>query len=405
MKAAKKHISVFEHQPLRKGDGDFGEHQLEALQKYHGEKGTPFFTLIHNGVKFCEYVGVLQVGNVTIEVLPKIDRNDTDTDKWHGILIDMLRQSGILKVSAPSSASLRLKSNSILDLYIELFLNECERFFHKGLVKKYRKTEGNLFALKGALQFGKHIQQNLIHQERFYTRYTTYDKEHPLNKVLYKTIHLLSKINTSSLLTGRINRLLIDFPELKDIAVSDAFFNRLVFDRKTEDYRQAIEIAKLLLLNYHPDIMRGQNHVLALLFDMNLLWESYVYKKLKKLEDTNFKVKAQQKQVFWKPENGYSKNIKPDIVISIKDVVKAIIDTKWKLPNDMLPSDDDLKQMFAYNKRFLSIESVLLYPGNNEIRKGAFFDDGFCSVQCVSILKEKKLDAEVFKEIKQQFCY
>ena len=111
----------------------------------------------------------MQVGKLTIEVLPKADKDD-NTTKWQNILIGMLRAIGMFKVYAPSSSSLKIKNNSILDLYFELFVKEIEYLINKGLIKKYRKTESNQFALKGSIKFAKHLQKNLVHQERFYIR-------------------------------------------------------------------------------------------------------------------------------------------------------------------------------------------------------------------------------------------
>ena len=69
MHSRKPHIiTVFEHDRLYLGNGEqnLSAKQLKSLQEYHGTKGVPWFTLIHNGVKFCEYVGILQVGNLLI---------------------------------------------------------------------------------------------------------------------------------------------------------------------------------------------------------------------------------------------------------------------------------------------------------------------------------------------------
>ena len=53
-------------------------------------------------------------------------------------------------------------------------------------------------------------------------------------------------------LRGRAVTMLFDFPELHTVSVSKELFDNLQFDRKTEDYRNAINLARLLLLNYQP---------------------------------------------------------------------------------------------------------------------------------------------------------
>jgi len=266
-------ITVYEHQTLHVNRA-LSEQQLEALQSFYG-KGVPYFSLIHKGVRFCEYVGVLQVGSMTIEILPKVDKNvrsgEKERNKWRDVLIGMLRAVGGFKVDSPSNSSLRIRQNSILDLYFDLFLTELEKLLHQGLTRQYRQIKTNTTSLKGSLQFGKHLQQNLVHQERFYVRHTIYDNIHPLNQVLYKTLKLLNRIHTHPTLHSRIGALMLNFPEMPDIPVSEAFFERIIYTRKTEPYNKAISIARLLLLNFHPDVNKGQNHVLALLFNSSCM--------------------------------------------------------------------------------------------------------------------------------------
>ena len=96
------HITVFEHQKLQLHKG-INQQQLESLQAFYGEKGVPYFSLIHHGVKFNSYVGVIQVGTTTIEILPKADRQpNPDTSSWRSLLIGMMQAVGTIKVTAPS---------------------------------------------------------------------------------------------------------------------------------------------------------------------------------------------------------------------------------------------------------------------------------------------------------------
>ena len=400
MSINRKHISVFEHQTIKLNqviDGvKFDESKFKAFEGYFGEKGVPYFYLIHNGVRFNEYVGVIQVGDTVIEVLPKADNSFAGINAkkhWRDILIDMLFAVGIFDIQTPSSTALRLKSNSILDLYFELFVNEVEYLIHNGLVKKYRRKEGNVTALKGSLQFNKQIQKNITHQERFYVRHITYDTEHLLHFVLYKTIQLLKQINTSSALHSRIGALLLNFPEMPQLKVTETTFDRIIYDHKTLSYRKSIEIARLLLLQYHPDLSKGRNHVLALMFDMNKLWEQFVFVSLQKNKQTNITITAQTSKHFWKPENGYRSAIKPDILIKNRNGNCMVLDTKWKNLNGFNPSPDDLRQMYVYHEYYGARKVALVYPGPVSLEtRGAFFPTPFytqmdkvCSVIMLSL--------------------
>lgn len=116
-----------------------------------------------------------------------------------------------------------------------------------------------------------------MHQERLYCEYTTYDVHHGINQILYKTLKLLSRINTSPSLYSRIGNLLLNFPEMDDLKVTETNFKKITYDRKNVRYKDALNIAELLLLDYHPDVKSGKRHILALMFDMNRLWEKSMF--------------------------------------------------------------------------------------------------------------------------------
>jgi 5-methylcytosine-specific restriction enzyme subunit McrC len=362
-------ITVFEHETLRKGTGphQLETDQLKGLQHYYGQ-GVPYYDLVHDGVRFNQYVGVIQIGKTQIEVLPKADQIDGDETKWRNLLIGMLRVTGGFDIKATSYSDLKIKPNSILDLYFELFVRELEYLLQVGLIKQYRKKEGNVTALKGNLLFSRHIQQNVIHQERLYVQHTTYDIEHQLHYILLKALRLLQQINSQSALVSRIGSLLLHFPDLQDIKVTPKTFTQIVFNRKNAHYKKAIEIAEILLLQYHPDLSTGKNNVLALMFDMNKLWEKFVYVSLRKCFHSKISITAQKTKLFWQSRNsqiGTSQRatLQPDIVINQGTPNCLVLDTKWKNIGDSKPSIEDLRQMYAYSEYFGARQVALVYPG------------------------------------------
>lgn len=378
-----KHIIRFEHEKLVFDMQVEEERKLyEALEAYHGEY-TPFFKLIRNGVQFCEYVGVLQVGTTIIEILPKADKS-RDASVWQNILINMIRSVWGFAVKESGTSNLKLKNNSVLDLYFELFVSELESLLHKGLIKKYIRQEKNAKALKGKLSFAKHIQYNIIHKERFYIETTAYTVDHRLHQIIFEALMLIHKLNRNAVLASRIGNLLLNFPEQERIRINGKTFDTITYDRKSQVYKTIIDIAELILLNYHPNISKGRRQVLALMFDMNALWEQFVLGLLRKsLKD--FKVSGQITKRFWKG-NSLSSNMRPDIVL-YGNKCTVVIDTKWKNLNGKSPSPDDLRQMFVYHEYFEATKVALLYPGEGEQIAGQFylkdqsgFDDKHCYI-------------------------
>lgn len=379
---AVSHITVFEHESLHtdRGEQRLTTKQLAALQAFYGNKGVPYYSLVHKGIRFNEHAGIIQVGRTVIEILPKADKSG-DANVWRNVLVSMLQAVGVFDVQSPGSSHLNLKAHSVLDLYFALFVQEMEYLIRRGLIKKYRRTEGNQTALKGSIQFARHISQNIVHQERFYVRCTTYDKQHELHALLYKTLQLLVRLNVPASLKSRLTVLLMDFPEVyspKILKVTEDTFRKIHFDRKTAPYRNAIKIARLLLLNYHPDISRGNHDVLAIMFNMNLLWEQFVYGSLKKYSPQGSSVEAQTVKNFWQPvAGGYPSRMKPDIILNAHTPDCMVLDTKWKnIAGQRNPSPQDLRQMFVYMTYYKAKKTALVYPGSaNDSRSGRYYNE------------------------------
>ena len=371
-------IRVFEFDEIKEDCAyngiTFKPYQLQAIQQFNSKNNHKYFTLTHKGVKFNNYVGVIQIGDLTIEILPKADRqlniNSSEEVKntWRDILLKMLMKSGIINVLSLTSAHLRLRSTSLLDIYIKQFLQEVQNLLHEGLIKKYRFKEGNIKYLKGRLIFNQQVSKNLLHKERFYTNHQTYDYDNIYNQIINKALLILNRIVSQSIFLDLLGRIFFDFPEVSNKNIVEHTFKKIVYNRNNEHYRNAIELARMIILNYNPDIQSGNNYVLAILFDMNKLWEKYIFSELYKSQtEFGYKVNYQNSKKFWE-----NKRIRPDIILD-KDGTKYVIDTKWKIVSANNPSDDDLKQMFAYNMYWEANKSLLVYPNINRIQNVGIF--------------------------------
>lgn len=356
-----KHIQVFEYQKLRYDDsGDFRKHHFDAMVKFNELHQNKYFTIIHQGIRFGSYVGVIQIGGLTIEILPKADNNENaDKNLWQNVLLNMLKVCKKIQVESISETQLKKRYHSILDVYFELYLSEIERLVKKGLIKKYRKNQSNQNALKGKLLFAQNIQQNLVHKEHFYCEHQVYDKNHLLHHILYKALLILKTFVKDSL-KDKLNRLLFEFQNFENINIQKKHFDKIIIDRKNNDYQKAIDIAKIIILNYSPSLNYGNENLLTLLFDMNALWEEYIFRILQKHKTDEIEVSFQNSDKFWE-----NKRIRPDIVLKTKDDI-FVIDTKWKIIEANNPSDDDLKQMFVYNLHWKAEKTLLLYPKTNQ---------------------------------------
>lgn len=329
---------------------------LSKLNTLHQDK---YFDIRHNGIKFKQYVGVIQVDGLTIEILPKIDKYETDKELWQTVLLEMLKVTKKLKVQNLGEADVKKQNIHLLDIYFEWYLNEVKLLIHQGLIKQYYKESNNVKALKGRLEFSKHISKNLVHKERFYTTHQVYEKNHLIHQILQQALEIVSSLSKGNYLYSKCKTLQLDFPEVRTIKANETTFTRIPKSRKTAPYETALSIARLLILNYAPNVSSGSEKMLALLFDMNRLWEEYILIRLKHVsQEKGFKVYGQSSKAFWK-----NITIRPDVVL-VRGDDTFIIDTKWKNIDYSDPSIHDLRQMYVYNDYWKSTKALLLYPSN-----------------------------------------
>ena len=383
----KNFIQVFEYQKLKYDENqDFKKHHFDAMVLFNEKNQNKYYTIVHKGVLFNSYVGVIQIGGLTIEILPKADNsNNPDKGTWQKVLLNMLKVCKHIQVDNVSETNLNKKYNSILEVYFEMYLNELESLIKKGLIKKYRRIQSNQNALKGKLVFSQNIQKNLIHKERFYCEHQLYDKDHLIHQILFRGLLILKDLVNNNL-KDKLNRILFEFQDYQQVMINKNHFEKFVNDRKTQPYFKAIDIAKMIILNYSPNLNTRNDNMLTLLFDMNKLWEEYIYRILQKHKPNGYQVSFQNSDKFWE-----HKTIRPDIVITNDKDENFVIDTKWKIINANNPSDDDLKQMFTYNLHWEANKSMLLYPRINQIDiEGTFHYNQLekkCKVAFVTVIE------------------
>ncbi len=234
----------------------------------------------------------------------------------------------------------------------------------------------------------------------FYISYSTYDKNNLLNCILNETLKIIPHVTDNSHLLGYTGKIQFQLPELSPLKINEPIFQKIKYERKTERYKTSIEIARLLLLNYHPDIQKGKENVLALLFDMNVLWEKYIATQFRKVKELNYTVHEQNSKKFCSIYN-----IRPDIFLKNKafSPKNIIIDTKWKILWNRKPSIDDVRQMFVYNEYFEATKSILLYPtlNENEPNEITFVKkDHVCIVKSIHIFEGEKLKKDISEELR-----
>ena len=335
---------------------------IENFILKNSDENAPFLRIASGvGGKFIQarnYVGVLQTkSGLTIEILPKIT-DKTDTEKSKKVLIKMLKSLKNFPAKSSNLANLKTQNLPLLEIFISMFLCELEALVKKGIKSDYVALEENLKFLKGKLNINEQIKRNSIHKERFYVEYSEFLSDIKINQIIKTTLKFLYKKSNSSKNQQKIRELLFIFDDVSTCSDYKNFFANYTISRQVKHYEQTLLWCKIFLLGNSFTPHKGDDLAFALLFDMNILFESYVGNFIKKkLPDT--RLQHYGKHLIENPR-GFA--LKPDIFLR-RDEQNLIADTKWKIVKSRDDiSQADLYQLYAYGKKYECGELYLICP-------------------------------------------
>ncbi len=320
------------------------------------------------------HVGVICLTNgITIEILPKIysDNPDFTTEsEIKKLLIRMLKTLGNAPYKNIQTAHLNIEKMNIFEIFIRMFVNEVLAISKKGLKCHYQRVEENQTILKGKLLFSEHIKKNIVHRERNYVEFDEYNTNCPENRLIKTTLKKLYFYTRSIKNKNDIKNLLDDFSLVPS---SNNFIDdssKCISDRMNKDYELALAWCNIFLMKKSFTSFMGTEKAFALLFPMEILFESYVASKLKQSSfKENYAISTQDRgyYLFEEPKRF---RLRPDIKLTDKDDKSIILlDTKWKIlsenKNNYGISQTDMYQMYAYQKKYDSKKVILVYPKND----------------------------------------
>ncbi|WP_200415355.1 McrC family protein [Arcobacter sp. FWKO B] len=336
---------------------------FEALEKFVLDNETTQYLKITTKkgygkvLQAQKFVGVIQTKDgTTIEILPKV--KNVDEQKSKDILLKMLKTLKKSPFKNLNTANLKTYKMPLLEIFITMFVEELARLVQKGIKSDYITKEENLKFLKGKLKINEQIKYNYIHKERFFVQYQEFVSDRVENRLIKTTLQYLYKKSKLNKNQQRIREFLFVFD---DVGISHNIktdFEKIKLNRQMKDYELVLLWCKTFLLDNSFSPYKGNTIAFALLFDMNLLFESYVGRYLKK---KGFDVSLQDKGKYL-VDSHQKFALRPDIVINWKESI-IIVDTKWKnITEEKDISQSDMYQLYAYGKKYKNNQLYLIYP-------------------------------------------
>jgi 5-methylcytosine-specific restriction enzyme subunit McrC len=312
------------------------------------------------------FVGVINLGRDQVEVLPKIEG---DVSHVRHNLARMISTVLDLQLYDGDASKIEKTSDSILEILIRLFCQKLWQSIRRGMLRRYESRNENLTLLRGRLSVTDQIRQNLARPDRLACVFDEFSENNILNQALKAALRVLGKIAQSQANQRSIAELIFCFQDVDDVTPTTIKWELASTNRLSARYKPLLALARLFIEGKSPDVVSGSGEGFALLFDMNVLFESYVGTIARRVFGAQGMIVSLQgpKRHLARHTNGNPAfELRPDIVASHEGRIAFIIDTKWKRLKETVyregVSSPDVYQMFAYATQYTSPDVTLLYP-------------------------------------------
>lgn len=366
------------------------------------------FQLKNGTIKAKKYVGVVICNGIRINLLPKIFYSKIEgcnpkkiTAMQYHILWWL---SYCRKIKFPHYiTTLGEHKSDFFEVLIYLFAKYTRELLNKLIYQHYEEIDDELPYIKGRLNIGNYIRDNLS-RGRWHKINCTHDPflmDNQFNRVVKHVANLLFHVTGNSESKSLLGEILVVLDEVLDCPVTaeDCLgFRFNIFHNEYETVRDYcyLFLSQSIAYGYKSDLK-----LFAFLLPMEYVFEDFLFGFLDKEKSEIFEFLGEQKRDLRVQSQssaiGLDSNkvfsLKPDMVISYKKN-KLIADAKYKIvfsdENDPKKriSQSDLYQMLAYAVRLDSKTGMLFYPrtiGDDKSQQATFVIEDLLAEELIKI--------------------
>ncbi|WP_109261479.1 McrC family protein [Hyphobacterium indicum] len=381
--------TVREWQRIGYGDDDatIPETQADRLAAaarqsgFAGKSGTGVLDHGRKSLRAKGVVGVISAPGCQLEILPKIEsggESEVADSVLRERLIHMLAVVYDLPVESGPVAKLGWQRDTVLEILIRLFGRKLMDAVRRGMPRQYLEHQDELPAMRGRLDITRQFSRLAASPQILACTFDDLSPDHALNQVMKAVVTKLSRLSQSPDTAKILRELSFIYSDVTAVSAAALRWDRIVIDRTNERWRDLLSFARLFLTDRYQQTQSGLVDGHALLFEMNMLFEAYIARLLKRaLAGTGYRVASQGglRNCLYEGEKGRFQT-RPDILVSQGRQIRLVIDTKWKrlFPQSQDPklgiSQSDVYQLMAYSQLYEAEQVMLLYPHHGGLQAG-----------------------------------
>ena len=324
-----------------------------------------------------QWVGVVQVPGLLLELLPKIDSTGDDLEDGITLardnLLVMLGEAGDVPLRSRDLADLGTRKAPLHETLITLFARRLRFELLRGADRGYVGELDDLRLMRGKLVIGRHVARNAARRERFTCAFDEFTANTELSRVLKASCRALLERTRSSEAHEALSHCLLMLDDVADDIDARPLLERIVLTRQNERFADLFAFSRLVLQQLSPTAAGGRSTVFSLLFDMDRVFEGFISAMVRRAARTLgdgtrvFPQARTRRRHLMDGAQGGILNLKPDILVEGPGG-RLVIDTKWKRLGSLTQRRQaglaaaDLYQLYAYTRRYGVGRSVLLFP-------------------------------------------
>ncbi len=344
-------------------DCDLGKlhHYLECQHLDSALKVTP------SGIETTSWVGVIKYKNTHFQILPKLICNNGDKENILKNLIYMLSYTKKLDIKTSNEARLSTAKNPFIEILIREYAKSLFECLKRLTPKKYVREEDNLNYLKGKIKFTENVRHNSSNQAKFYCEYDEFSENNILNQLFLFVSTCLYNISNDSYNKKTLKFIINYYSDIKLVRFDRFKAEKIKLSRNQELFKKPFNLAKMFVEKTSVDLSKNKFENITLIWDMNKLFEEFIFEIMKKNEsEFGWTFTAQKGKRLLAGDDNKKRNTYVDIYAE-NDKDKIILDTKYKIftgTDDF--SNADVFQVSTYCLLHNADKAVLIYPRWNK---------------------------------------
>lgn len=356
-----------EYQELNEQNLDCDLDKLQSFLKCQNLE--PALKITRQVIKTKSWVGVIKYKKLHLEILPKLICDKNDNIQILNNLLFMLSYTKKLNIKTSNVAKLSTSKNPFIEVLIREFAQSLFDSLKRFTPKKYVREEENLNYLKGKLKFSENIRYNSSNQAKFYCEFDEFSENNLLNQLFLFVSTCLYNISNDSYNKKTLKFIMNYYSDIQLIRFDRFKAEKIKLSRNQELFRKPFTLAKMFVERTSVDLSKNKFENITLIWDMNKLFEEFIFEIMKKSQNEwGWEFVAQKGKRLLCGDTNKKRNTFVDIYCKRNsDSYSIILDTKYK---KLQSSDDfsnaDVFQVSSYCLLHGAKHAILLYPRYDE---------------------------------------